>query len=78
MITCDIAPELQIDWRTVHKVGAATDDRFLVALGEGRPRTTTLESAVLPTTYARQCAPGSRLGDPRTHSPAGPGDLLRP
>ncbi|MGH9222908.1 MAG: hypothetical protein ACRD2W_03710 [Acidimicrobiales bacterium] len=57
------------NWRALRKVGAATNARFLAALGEGQPGlpdAATLESVVLPTTHGGQRAPGLRFGDPRT------------
>ena len=57
------------NWRALRKVGAATNTRFLAALGEGQPGlpdAATLESVVLPTTHDGQRAPGLRFGDPRT------------
>jgi hypothetical protein len=57
------------NWRALRKVGAATNDRFLAALGEGQPGlpdAATLESVVLPTTHNGQRAPGLRFGEPRT------------
>ncbi len=57
------------NWRALRKVGAATNARFLAALGEGQPGLpdpATLESVVLPTTHDGQRAPGLRFGDPRT------------
>ncbi len=57
------------NWRALRKVGAATNARFLAALGEGQPGlpdAATLESVVLPTTHDGQRAPGLRFGDPRT------------
>ncbi|MGH9263843.1 MAG: hypothetical protein ACRD1D_04055 [Acidimicrobiales bacterium] len=57
------------NWRALRKVGAATNARFLAALGEdqpGLPDPATLESVVLPTTHEGQRAPGLRFGDPRT------------
>jgi len=57
------------NWRALRKVGAATNTRFLAALGEGQPGlpdAATLESVVLPTTHDGQRAPGLRFGEPRT------------
>lgn len=57
------------NWRALRKVGAATNARFLAALGEGQPGLpdpATLESVVLPTTHDGQRAPGLRFGEPRT------------
>jgi len=57
------------NWRALCKVGAATNARFLAALGEGQPGLpdpATLESVVLPTTHDGQRAPGLRFGEPRT------------
>ncbi len=57
------------NWGALRKVGAATNARFLAALGEGQgglPDPATLESVVLPTTHDGQRAPGLRFGEPRT------------
>jgi hypothetical protein len=57
------------NWRALCKVGAATNARFLAALGEGQPGLpdpATFESVVLPTTHDGQRAPGLRFGEPRT------------
>lgn len=57
------------NWRTLRRVGADTNARFLAALGEGQPGLpdpATLESVVLPTIHDGQRAPGLRFGDPRT------------
>jgi hypothetical protein len=57
------------NWRALRKLGAATNARFLAALGEGQPGLpdpATLESVVLPTTHDGQRAPGLRFGEPRT------------
>jgi len=57
------------NWRALRRVGAATNARFLAALGEGQPGLpdpATLESVVLPTTHDGQRAPGLRFGEPRT------------
>ena len=57
------------NWRALRKVGAATNARFLAALGEGQPGLpdpATFESVVLPTTHDGQRAPGLRFGEPRT------------
>ncbi|MBA4102889.1 MAG: hypothetical protein C0488_11760 [Arthrobacter sp.] len=57
------------NWRALRKLGAATNARFLAALGEGQPGLpdpATLESVVLPTTHNGQRAPGLRFGEPRT------------
>ena len=66
----DVAKTLNAgNWRALRKVGAATNARFLAALGEGQPGLpdpATLESVVLPTTHDGQRAPGLRFGDPRT------------
>ena len=66
----DLAKTLNSDnWQALRKVGAATNARFLAALGEdqpGLPDPATLESVVLPTTHDGQRAPGLRFGDPRT------------
>jgi len=56
------------NWRALRKVGAATNARFLAALGEGAPGLpdpATLESVVLPTVHHGQRAPGLRFGEPR-------------
>lgn len=57
------------NWRTLRRVGAATNARFLAAVGEGEaqlPDATTLEHVVLPSEDADGLrAPGLRLGDPR-------------
>jgi hypothetical protein len=66
----DIHKTLNVDnWRALRHVGANTNTRFLVALGEGQPGLpdpTTLESVVLPSVHDGQRAPGLRFGDPRT------------
>ncbi len=57
------------NWRALRRVGAATNARFLAALGEGRPGLpdpATLESIVLPSVHDGQRAPALRFGDPRT------------
>ncbi len=57
------------NWRALREIGAATNDRFLAALGEGMPDlpdAATLESVVLPTTHDGQRSPGLRFGEPRT------------
>lgn len=57
------------NWRALRRVGAATNARFLAALGEGRPGLPDpglLESVVLPSTHDGQRAPGLRFGEPRT------------
>src|SRR2546422_1064834 len=57
------------NWRALRRVGAATNARFLAALGEGHPNLpdpATLESVVLPTIHDGQRAPGLRFGEPRT------------
>lgn len=57
------------NWRALRRVGAATNARFLAALGEGQPGLpdpATLEAVVLPTIHDGQRAPGLRFGDPRT------------
>ena len=57
------------NWRTLRRVGAATNARFLAALGEGQtglPDPATLESVVLPSVHDGQRAPGLRFGEPRT------------
>lgn len=56
------------NWRALRKVGAATNARFLAALGEGAPGLpdpAALESVVLPTVHYGQRAPGLRFGEPR-------------
>jgi hypothetical protein len=56
------------NWRALRRLGAATNARFLAAIGEGQaglPDLATLESVVLPTTHAGQRAPGLRFGEPR-------------
>jgi hypothetical protein len=56
------------NWRALPKAGAATNARFLAALGEGAPGLpdpAALESVVLPTVHDGQRAPGLRFGDPR-------------
>jgi hypothetical protein len=66
----DVAKTLNADnWRALRQVGAATNARFLAALGEGQPGlpdAATLEAVVLPTTHDGQRAPGLRFGEPRT------------
>ena len=57
------------NWNALRRAGAATNARFLAALGEGRPGLpdpATLESIVLPSVHDGQRAPGLRFGDPRT------------
>jgi hypothetical protein len=57
------------NWNALRQAGAATNTRFLAALGEGRtglPDPATLESIVLPSVHDGQRAPGLRFGDPRT------------
>ena len=57
------------NWRALRRVGAATNARFLAALGEGQPDLpdpATLEEVVLPTIHHGQRAPGLRFGEPRT------------
>jgi hypothetical protein len=57
------------NWRALRRVGAATNARFLAALGEGQrglPDPATLEAVVLPTVHDGQRAPGLRFGEPRT------------
>ncbi|HSH60583.1 MAG TPA: hypothetical protein VK988_13285, partial [Acidimicrobiales bacterium] len=69
------------NWRALRKVGAATNDRFLAALGEGQPGlpdTATLESVVLPTTHNGQRVAGAALRRASHHGPAGVGGRLRP
>jgi hypothetical protein len=56
------------NWRALRRLGAATNARFLAAIGEGQgglPDLATLESVVLPTTHDGQRAPGLRFGEPR-------------
>ncbi len=56
------------NWRTLRRLGAATNARFLAAIGEGQadlPDLATLESVVLPSRHAGQRAPGLRFGEPR-------------
>jgi hypothetical protein len=57
------------NWTALCQVGAATNARFLEALGEGRPDLPdpgTLEAIVLPSLHDGQRAPGLRFGEPRT------------
>jgi hypothetical protein len=57
------------NWSALRRAGAATNARFLAALGEGRPGLpdpATLESIVLPSVHDGQRAPGLRFGEPRT------------
>jgi hypothetical protein len=57
------------NWRTLRRLGADTNTRFLAALGEGQPALpdpATLESVVLPSLHDGQRAPGLRFGEPRT------------
>lgn len=57
------------NWRALRRVGAATNARFLAAIGEGQPGLpdpATLEAVVLPTIHDGQRAPGLRFGEPRT------------
>jgi hypothetical protein len=57
------------NWRALRRLGAATNARFLAALGEGQPGLpdpVTLESVVLPSIHDGQRAPALRFGDPRT------------
>ena len=58
------------NWRALRRIGAATNARFLAAIGEGQPDfpdPATLESVVLPTIHDGQRAPpGLRFGEPRT------------
>jgi hypothetical protein len=57
------------NWTALRRAGAATNARFLAALGEGRPGfpdPATLESLVLPSVHDGQRAPALRFGDPRT------------
>ena len=57
------------NWTALRRAGAATNARFLAALGEGRPGLpdpATLESLVLPSVHNGQRAPALRFGDPRT------------
>jgi hypothetical protein len=57
------------NWKALRAIGAATNARFLAALGEGEappPDATTLERVVLPSCDDDGLrAPGLRLGDPR-------------
>jgi hypothetical protein len=57
------------NWRTLRRLGADTNTRFLAALGEGQPGLpdpATLESVVLPSVDDGQRAPVLRFGEPRT------------
>jgi hypothetical protein len=57
------------NWRTLRRLGAEVNARFLAALGEdqpGLPDPATLETVVLPSVHHGQRAPGLRFGDPRT------------
>jgi hypothetical protein len=66
----DVKKTLNTDnWRTLRRLGAEVNARFLAALGEdqpGLPDPATLESVVLPSIHDGQRAPGLRFGDPRT------------
>jgi hypothetical protein len=66
----DLHKTLNADnWRALRRLGAATNARFLAALGEGQPGLpdpATLESVVLPSIHDDQRAPALRFGDPRT------------
>ena len=56
------------NWKALRAIGAATNARFLAALGEGSneaPDATTLASVVLPSQADGLRAPGLRFGDPR-------------
>ena len=56
------------NWRALRRLGAATNARFLAAIGEGMgglPDAATLESVVLPSVHDGQRAPGLRFGEPR-------------
>jgi hypothetical protein len=56
------------NWKALRAIGAATNTRFLAALGEGSneaPDATTLASVVLPSQADGLRAPGLRFGDPR-------------
>jgi hypothetical protein len=56
------------NWKTLRRIGADTNARFLTAIGEdqaGLPDPATLESLVMPTIHDGQRAPGLRFGDPR-------------
>jgi hypothetical protein len=56
------------NWRSLRTIGAATNARFLAAIGEGQPRVpdpATSEAVVLPTVHDGQRAPGLRFGEPR-------------
>jgi hypothetical protein len=56
------------NWKALRAIGAATNARFLAALGEGEleaPDATTLSSVVLPSQADGLRAPGLRFGDPR-------------
>lgn len=56
------------NWRTLRRLGAQTNARFLAALGEGQPGLpdpATLHAVVMPTVHDGQRAPGLRFGDPR-------------
>jgi hypothetical protein len=56
------------NWQALRATGAATNARFLAALGEGSneaPDATTLASVVLPSRADGLRAPGLRFGDPR-------------
>lgn len=57
------------NWKALRRIGAATNARFLTALGEGEqraPDATTLQGVVLPSEDDDGLrAPGLRFGDPR-------------
>jgi hypothetical protein len=56
------------NWKALRQIGAATNARFLAALGEGEPEApdaTTLSSVVLPSQTDGLRAPSLRFGDPR-------------
>jgi hypothetical protein len=57
------------NWNALRQIGAATNARFLAAIGEDAPPppdATTLQTVVLPSTDGDGLrAPGLRLGDPR-------------
>jgi len=55
------------NWRALRRVGAATNARFLDALGEGQPGlpdAAVLESVVLPTTHDASVLPGCASATP--------------
>lgn len=56
------------NFRALRRIGAATNARFLAALGEGEqraPDATTLQAVVMPSEVDGLRAPGLRFGDPR-------------